>query len=546
MRLGAGSLFTALLASSVAFAGGRDASKAEAKGGGKGGLLGRAFQQAKRLGEAIDPDAVAQVEQAWNELAPDLRRAADDVIQAKTDLRAAGKEVGGIWSEVKQAVSGLGGEADGGTENITPSAHGSSADLGWEGLKKDAQSAVKGVLGDVFGEVADDILATFETSLAEALSEKNVRVASQLWRRLLDMPGLKLLAKERRLWAGAERVTRQYLSGYMSEESAMEAERAVNATADFALHFAGRSQNAGLTDEEVFKELSGKLCHLQGAAEKLWPLTVRALPFLGYEDYLASAERVIRSNTLSRITQTVSASALLGLNPRDPFLLSVIASFSLGYLTKDVAQNMIAAFHKVFLDQITFSQQTTGQSPFSSDAKGGAAPGGAAPLNAVDVVAELVSGKNTCQELGQQALTFFKMVQRALTESPLSANGGVHADTDGGRSGRSQETTASQDTNPHQVGSPRTPHPLKLDGILLQQAIWVAAVIDSEHFSLDVFVACLIAGSLFVSALVSTWLWRRCGRRNRAREGLKEASGVKLFGGPYKVSASAAKREKMA
>lgn len=90
----------------------------------------------------------------------------------------------------------------------------------------------------VFGEVADDILATFETSLGEALSEGNVRVASQLWRRVLDMPGLKVLAKERRLWEGAEKVMRQHLSSYMSEESALEAERAVNATADFALHFA--------------------------------------------------------------------------------------------------------------------------------------------------------------------------------------------------------------------------------------------------------------------------------------------------------------------
>ena len=32
---------------------------------GAAGLFGRAFQQAKRLGEAIDPEAVAQVEQAW-------------------------------------------------------------------------------------------------------------------------------------------------------------------------------------------------------------------------------------------------------------------------------------------------------------------------------------------------------------------------------------------------------------------------------------------------------------------------------------------------
>lgn len=90
----------------------------------------------------------------------------------------------------------------------------------------------------MFGEVADEILATFETSLSEALSERNVRAASQLWRRLLDMPGLKLLANERRLWAGAEKVMQQHLSSYMSEESAVEAERAVNATADFALHFA--------------------------------------------------------------------------------------------------------------------------------------------------------------------------------------------------------------------------------------------------------------------------------------------------------------------
>lgn len=32
---------------------------------GRYGFLGRAFQEAKRLGMAIDPEAVAQAEQAW-------------------------------------------------------------------------------------------------------------------------------------------------------------------------------------------------------------------------------------------------------------------------------------------------------------------------------------------------------------------------------------------------------------------------------------------------------------------------------------------------
>lgn len=65
---------------------------------------------------------------------------------------------------------------------------------------------------------------------------------------------------------------------------------------------------------------------------------------------------------------------------------------------------MVAVFHKVFLDQITFTQQPTEQSPFPSNGEA------TAPMNAVDVVAELVSGKNTCEELGQQALSFFKVL----------------------------------------------------------------------------------------------------------------------------------------
>lgn len=88
------------------------------------------------------------------------------------------------------------------------------------------------------GEAGNDIVSTFEIRLSEALSEGNLRAASQLWRRLLDAPGVRALVRDQKLWTGAQRAVRQYLDNYMSEESAMEAERAVNATADFALHFA--------------------------------------------------------------------------------------------------------------------------------------------------------------------------------------------------------------------------------------------------------------------------------------------------------------------
>ncbi|CAM9684445.1 unnamed protein product [Hapterophycus canaliculatus] len=205
---------------------------------------------------------------------------------------------------------------------------------------------------------------------------------------------------------------------------------------------------------------------------------------------------------------------------------------------------MIAVFHKVFLDQLTFSQQPTEQSPFLPDTVGGTAS-----MNAVDLVAELVSGKNTCQELGKQALSFFKMVQRALKEPPLSTEAGVDADSNGDRNARSPTSTASQESRPpvrlhHHPGPPRTPHPLKLDGILLKHAIWIAAVVDSERFSLDIFFVFLFAGAIFVCVGISLCVWGRWGRRGRARRELKEAGGGKLFRRPQKVSASG-KRDKM-
>lgn len=44
--------------------------------------------------------------------------------------------------------------------------------------------------------------------------------------------------KEQKLWAGAKQAVQRYLDEYMSQDSKMMAERAVNATTDFAIHFA--------------------------------------------------------------------------------------------------------------------------------------------------------------------------------------------------------------------------------------------------------------------------------------------------------------------
>ncbi|CAB1105152.1 unnamed protein product [Ectocarpus sp. CCAP 1310/34] len=517
-------------------------------GGRRGGLLGRAFQQAKRIGEIVNPDAVANAEQAWKELAPDLRQAADDLLRSKEEILFAGTEARDIWSAAKEAWSGFGAvetdrtAADSSATFAQEREEGGSVTVGWEGLKKDIERAAQGVFGDVFGEAADEVLASFETRLSEALSEGNVRAASQLWRRLLDTPGVQLLAQDRRLWAGAEKAVRRYLSGFLSEKSAKEAQRAVNATADFALHFAGLSRNAAKSDHEVFEELSHKLCHLQGAAEKLWPLAVLALPLLGYQDYAKKLESAIRSNALSRVTQTVSATVLLGLNPRDPFLLTLIASFSLGHLSKDVAQNMAAFFQKVLVDQVRFDQPQTKQS--LSDAEG------APLLSPVDLATELVTGTKTCQELGHQAFAFFKVVQRALEGSSPSFvvesvdvnDNGVHPST--------EASTALQEGRPppqplQQRGPRRTPRKLKLEGIVLRQAIWVAAVIDSKYFSLEVLVVCLVVGCVLVFGSIWVCCWRGLrDKRGRPRMIKKGRGGVQLYQAPR--PALAARREKTA
>ena len=87
-------------------------------------------------------------------------------------------------------------------------------------------------------DATNEIVSKFESRLSEALSEGNIRAASQLWRRLLDTPGVQFLVREQRLWAGAKQAVQRYLGEYMSKESKLMAERAVKATTEFAIHFA--------------------------------------------------------------------------------------------------------------------------------------------------------------------------------------------------------------------------------------------------------------------------------------------------------------------
>lgn len=87
-------------------------------------------------------------------------------------------------------------------------------------------------------ELSDEFVSAFEILLSDFLSEGSIRDASQLWNRVLNTPGVKSLSNELQLLDGAKRVVLQYLDGYMSEESTARAKRAINATADFTLHFA--------------------------------------------------------------------------------------------------------------------------------------------------------------------------------------------------------------------------------------------------------------------------------------------------------------------
>lgn len=100
-----------------------------------------------RISQEVSPD-LRQV--ADDIVGPDVWQAADDILQGKTDVQSAAKEAAELWSDVKQAVSGLGG---GGGQTTRTTAGGAqeeaTAGLGCEGLKKDLERAAAGVFGSV-------------------------------------------------------------------------------------------------------------------------------------------------------------------------------------------------------------------------------------------------------------------------------------------------------------------------------------------------------------------------------------------------------------
>lgn len=81
----------------------------------------------------------------WQGLEPDLRQAAGEILQAKEEFQAVGKEVEGLWSDVQRALSGS--DTDGAAQG--------NVDLEWEGLKRDASKVAKEVLGEVSNGMTD-------------------------------------------------------------------------------------------------------------------------------------------------------------------------------------------------------------------------------------------------------------------------------------------------------------------------------------------------------------------------------------------------------
>lgn len=142
-----------------------------------------------------------------------------------------------------------------------------------------------------------------------------------------------------------------------------------------------------------------------------------------------------------------------------------------------------------------------------------------------------------------------QVVQRALAESPSFVVESVDVN-DNGVQPSTEASTAPQEGRPppqplEQRGPPRTPRKLKLEGIVLRQAIWVAAVVDSEYFPAEVLVVCLVVGSVLVCGSVWVCCWRGLrNKRGRPHMIKKGRGGVQLYQAPRQVLG--AQREKTA
>lgn len=77
-----------------------------------------------------------------------------------------------------------------------------------------------------------------------------------------------------------------------------------------------------------------------------------------------------------------------------------------------------------------------------------------------------------------------------------------------------------------------------MDGMVLRQAIWLAAVIDNKHVSLNVLIACLVVGACLCCALVAVFCWRLMERRACSRKNSKSkgGGGVRVRGMPQRIS----------
>ena len=101
-----------------------------------------------------------------------------------------------------------------------------------------------------------------------------------------------------------------------------------------------------------------------------------------------------------------------------------------------------------------------------------------------------------------------EMVQRASSgKQQPEAEAGTQAGVDNSvaeNNPMASESMACQGTtaSPRSSDRHKPPHELNVDGIVLRLAIWSAAVIDNEHVSLDMLIACLVVGMLLCCALV--------------------------------------------
>ncbi|CAM9743804.1 unnamed protein product [Choristocarpus tenellus] len=203
-------------------------------------------------------------------------------------------------------------------------------------------------------------------------------------------------------------------------------------------------------------------------------------------------EQAVRAQVLPRVTLAVSAGALFDLDPRNnPFLTSLIVAFSLGRLSKGVAQN---------LAQLLLQVSSSGKTPGASTAPGSATlsemavPGTAGMGLLADLVGELLGGTSTCQQLGEELFEFFKIVQQAML--PLE-----EALKEGGPSGEESEDTVVEKSN----------HLLGWDASLLLAATFVAQLVDDPRANLPEVVALIVCSFLCIWLLLASisWVWRR-------------------------------------